>query len=189
MPKLMVLLVLGLLQIGVPGMEIFFIFVLQFCRSTKLEILLEGLQSLRELERLENRYETLRALCSSCARDEIISSLELEIAACRSSIARLLLLSRRQEEIETLELELRQDLADLEELELQRAQLLRFEVAELQQSYLEHLEEQRKVAEARYREAVLAYCGEVVKEIEVQQFAYSYAFECNRCPSGLAAAG
>lgn len=154
------LLLIFLLQIGFPGIELLFVILSMFLPRLKMELLVEALEAGRKLDSLEDRHLRFASSCAACAKDLLLSDVELEIAACQSEILRLRS-SEFDDEVHQRMLLI--DEAALVQFEKQRRDILGFEVHELQTSYLSFLEDSIEEARVHFYRLARAYRSGIVE--------------------------
>lgn len=172
MPRALVLLMLCLVQVGIPGSELVVLFLHALFPALRTELLAQALRALRELEQLEQKYRHLLKSCPECARDWLLSEVELEIAACRSQIRRVRAELKSTEALDGSELLLQEmllvDKKALSNFLQQRQELLTFEAENLYQRYKEYLAEQIEHAQRVFSRLARAYRAQSEEEQEVR---------------------
>lgn len=149
-----VLILLFLLQLGVPGSEVVIVAISVLIPKLKIELLASALDALKKLEHLEARQRALAQRCADCAKEFLLDDVRLEIKACQSEIRRL----RRSELDEALKAEmLRIDRAALKRFEAQRVSLESYAAAELQHDYLQFLADEVQEARRHFFRLARAY--------------------------------
>lgn len=160
MPRGLILLMLAMVQVGIPGAELAVLLFSMILPSLRLELLTQALAALRDLERLEAKLHELSSCCASCAQKKLVEEIEFEIVACRSQIRRL------RRELQGLDAELEREVVleqlsiDTEALALfyqQRRELNGFSAEELQQEYVRYLRVQIQDAQKIFSRFARAY--------------------------------